>query len=302
MKYSIIVLFALSSVFVSAQILPDRDVNEIHFLAGVGLSSIHHQNSQRNGFFNGYAADIGVGYLLYFHRNWGIYTGVSPGIYNTKKLLDLRVFTPSLTDKNGYVFDLYTNSDYSEIFKTFFVNVPLMLHFQTNPKKQAWWQRFKTYKGFYAMVGVKAGIPLKEAYESKIATTTNAAYYPEFDNWAATQTFAGLGTFNTPNVSNGNLDVGLLLRLSIEAGVKWRMKTNRLLYTGAFCQFALNSASKTAREPFRNNIATDHITDFTLLTFSENIDMLTAGVIVRLALFQPPKRAHCSYKTEPIRR
>jgi len=288
MRNNIIFLFVFVSVYASAQINQSKDPNEISIHIGGGLSSIHHQP----GFFNGYAVDFGIGYTYYIHQNWGIYFGLAPGIYNTRKNVNLDVFTPNLTDKNGYLFDLYTNIDYRESFQIKFLNIPLMLQYHKKPINQSRQQNW--YRGFYVMGGIKAAIPLKDTYESKIRTVTHSAYYPELNNWAATQRFAGLGTFDDGSSSDGNLElVSPCLRLALEAGVKWRLKNDFLLYTGAYCDFGLSNTLKNTPPPIRNHIAIDHITDFTLLTFSEKIDMITAGVIVRLAFFRHTHKVFC---------
>jgi len=301
MKNIIILLFALTNMCVSAQTRPNKDPNEISIHIGGGLSSIHHQHAPSNGFFNGYSLDFGIGYTFYFHQNWGLYFGVAPGIYNTQKKANIDVFTPDLTDRNGYLFDLYSQFNYHEAFKNMFLNIPVMLQFQTKQKGQSRDQ--KASKSFYAMGGIKAAIPLKNRYQSEIKTITNAAYYPEFNNWAATQRFAGLGTFDDGSNDNGNLNLKTpCLRLAFEAGFKWRFKrqnkNNYLLYTGVYCDIGLNATANNLRTPFRNHIAVDHITDFTLLTFSDRINIMTAGVVVRLAYFRLFQSAFCPYIKE----
>jgi len=173
-------LFAVMSMSVSAQILSDKDPSEISVFLGGGLASIHYQDAPRAGFFNGFALEFGVAYTYFFHRNWGIYFGAGPGIYKTNKLVDFDVFTPDLTDQNGYQFDLYTQPTYSETFQTMFINIPIMLQYQTKQKNQRGAQNQQRYKGFYIMGGVKVGVPLNDAYESTIKSITNAAYYPQW--------------------------------------------------------------------------------------------------------------------------
>ena len=291
MRCNIIFLFAILSMNVSAQITQNKGPNETSVHIGGGLSSIHHQP----GFFNGYAVDFGIGYTYYIHPNWGIFFGLGQGIYNTRKKFNLDVLTPSLIDKNGYLFDLYTNLDYREAFQMMFLNIPVMIQYQTKQKNQSQSKKQNRYEGFYAMGGVKAAISIKDKYESKITTITNTAYYPDMNNWAATQKFAGLGTFNDESNSDGNLNlVSPSIRFALEAGVKWRLNNDFLLYIGAYCDLGLNHTFKNSRPSFRNYIAIDHLTDFTLLTFPEKIDMITAGIIVRLAFSRNTYKAYCA--------
>ena len=291
----VLILFVLMNIYASAQVLPDKDPSELSISLGGGLASIHYQEAQRAGFFNGSAIELGIGYSYYFNRNWGIFLGVAPGIYNTQKVVDMDLFNPGLVDRNNLDFDLYTNAKYNEAFQIIFLNIPVMLQYQTKEKEQTWREKLKPYQGFYVMGGIKAGIPLKDTYESKITSITNAAYYPQLNNWAATQRFAGLGTFDEGGRADGNSGLDISFRIALEAGFKWRIHDAFLLYAGTFCDIGLSNTVKEIRTPMLNNIAVDHITDFTMVTFSEKINMITAGVIVRLAFSQHPNRAHCSY-------
>ena len=303
MKTNIFLLLALTNMYVSAQVRQNNDPNEISIHIGGGLSSIHHHHASGNGFFNGYSLYFGAGYTYYIHQNLGVYLGIAQGIYNTQRNVSIDVFTPNLTDRNGYLFDLYTRINYNESFQNMFLNIPVMLQFQTKQKGRSWNQNQKRFKSFYAMGGIKADIPLKDRYKSGITTITNAAYYPEFNNWAATQRFAGLGTFDDGSSDDGNLNLkSPCLILSFEAGFKWRFKKNYLLYTGAYCDFGLNTTANGIRMPFRNHIAVDHITDFTLLTFSDRINIMTAGVTVRLAYFRLFQSVFCPYGEEEVRK
>ena len=298
-KYSTIILFIILTVMhTSAQIRvrDTQDPNEIHLYLGGGLSSIHHQLAPYNRLFNGYAIDFGIGHLHYFNKNWGVYLGMGAGLYNTKKNVDVDLFTPNLTDQNNYQFDLYTKIEYREAFQKMYMGLPVMLHFQTSSKNRSWRQKQRKYKNFYVMGGVKANIPFKDRYESAISKITNSAYYPEMDNWAATQKFAGLGVFNDGSSFEGNLEIEMpLLMLAFETGIKWRFKENCLLYTGIFFDYGFHNTVRNSRPSVHNDIAVDHITDFTLMTFSEKIDMINAGIIFRLALFRSPRRAYCPY-------
>ena len=297
---ALLLLFTFTCILVTAQPLPDKDPGEISLFLGAGLSSLHHKDMPRDGFFNGNAIEFGIGYTHYFNRNWGIFIGAGPGIYNTQKHVNIDVFTPDLTDANRYQFDLYTKTYYREDFQTMFVNIPVMLQYQTKQEINEWWQRFNRYKGFYMMAGIKAAIPMREnRYEWEITSITNSAYYPEMDNWAATQKFAGLGVFNDADDavgSDGRLELSTpCLKLALEAGFKWRIGNSALLYTGIFCDFGINNTVESIRPPINNHIVVEHITDFNLVTFSEKMNMTTAGIILRLSFFRHPKRLNCSY-------
>ena len=296
----IIILFALTGINVNAQVSSKRalynDPNELSVHIGAGLTSIHHQDAQRNGFFNGFTANIGVGYTFYLSRNWGIYLGAGPGIYSTNKPVRFNVLTANLTDNNNYNFDLHTQANYNEAFHLTFLNIPIMLMYQAKEKKPLWKQKVQPHRGFYAMGGIKASLPLQDKYQTQISSITNAAYYPEMDNWAATQKFAGLGAFDDVIDSDGSLKMAMSFKLALEAGYKWRHNENFVVYAGIYSDFLLNNTLAESRAPIRNNIAVEHITDFTMLSFSEKINLMSVGIVVRLALSRYPQTGICPYK------
>ena len=295
-KRTYVFMFVLSNcLWVLAQSPSDKEPDEISIYFGGGFSSLHHKSASRENFFNGNAVEFGIGYKYYFNRDLGIFIGAGPSIYSTHKLIEHEVFTSGLTDKNGYVFDLRTQTNYGETFNNIFLTIPVMVYYQTRENFQTWWLRQKRYAGTYFMAGIKTCIPLKDTYEAEINGMKNLAYYPQMDNWAATQEFAGLGTFAHSNLTDGNMDFNISLRAALEAGFKWRMGNNLLLYTGLYCDVGIYKTTNKERAPVLNHVAVDHLTSFTLMSFSEKMNAMTAGVIVRLSLSRPPNRTHCPF-------
>ena len=167
------------------------------------------------------------------------------------------------------------------------MHIPVMLRFQ--PKLplhlRHWSNEYKQYQGFYAMSGIKLYIPVKYEYESDITALSNAAYYPEADNWAATQLFAGLGDFDG-KAYDGKLNLTPSFMLAFEAGLKWRLNNYLLLYAGAYLDFGLNNTVRNNRMSVRNFIVVDHLTDFTMMSFNNRTNIMAAGVRLRLAFFR----------------
>ena len=287
------ILFTLSGICASAQgRFSDKDPGEFSIFLGGGLSSIHHKDAPGDVFFNGSSIDFGIGYTHYFNRNWGIFAGLGPGIYNTRKSVNFDEFNPQMTSPMHHndIFDLYSNIDYNETFEILFLNLPVMLRYQSQQNILTRRQSQSANNGFYAMGGVIVGLPLKDAYASEITRITNRAYFPELDNWMGTQEFAGFGVFNDVVGDDGNMNLDLSIRLALEAGLKWRLNNNFMLYTGIYGTFGLNNTTKNTREPYLNHIAVNggYLPNFTLLSFSDKIDMMTVGKILRLAFFKQP--------------
>jgi len=290
-KYTVLLLLAVMSMNISAQNSP----GEFSIHAGGGLSHIRYQLAPDVHSLNGFAVNFGIGYTYFFHRNWGIYAGANQSFYKAQRYIDRqKVFTPALIDANGYGFDLHTTFDYREIHQIAYLHIPVMLRFQQKQAREHWSQKYKRNQGFYAMGGIKVSIPFANKYEyvSDMIAPSNVAYYPEFDNWAATQKFAGLGVFDDKSFG-GKFELDTSFILALEGGRKWRLNDKLLLYAGAYFDFGLNNAANANRTPLRNHIAVEHLTDFKLLEFSNRMNLISAGVILRLAFFREPQRGVC---------
>ena len=291
MRIALVILLIATSLYASAQ----KEPGEFSIYGGLGVVSF----APISGFVNGFAFDLGAGYTYFFDQNWGVHAGVGAGLYHAGNSENINAFTPGLTDRNGYLFDLYSTTKYRETHHTMFLNVPVMLQYQTMPKqKRGRQQSGMRQEGYYAMGGVKAMLPFGGNYRSNNTALTNLAYYPEFDNWAGTQKFAGLGVFDGKDFDN-TFELKPFLMLALEGGIKWRINRNRLLYTGIYFDYGLNVTAKETREPFRNYVAVDQLTDFTLLEYPDKTKVISVGVKVRLAFFSETQKAVCPYKPSP---
>ena len=288
----ICVICVLPKVVAQAPVF--RPPNELSIHLGGGTSSIHYHNVPRVGFYNGYAFDVGIGYTVFAHRNFGIYVGFEHGIYNTNKSVYFNSLNPHLTDQNGHQFDLHSIIGYSEAFETSFVNLPVMLIFQTRKGSifEPWSRRSNVRQGFFAMCGFRLSFPVKDKFDSQITSLTYSAYYSEMDNWGATQKFAGLGQFEGLH-AKGNIELPMWWRLSLETGFKWRFNDKYVLYTSLFCDIGINNTVQNEREPFRNQIAVEHITNFVLLEFPDKVNIVITGIKIRFARSKIQDSTHC---------
>jgi hypothetical protein len=276
----IAVLYAISSWHVSAE-----TPNEVSIYGGGGYSFFYYQPSLKGASSSGFGGDLGLGFTGFVTPQLGFHIGLGIAMYNiTAKVENLHVFTSDLTDNNGYTFDLHTDlSGYSEKHKTLCLSIPLMIQFQTNPTP-LWNRRLAVENNFYAMTGVKVNIVFDSQYETKIATLYNKAYYPELNNWAGTQKFAGLGLFKG-NKTDGTLKYVLPV-FTFEAGMKWRIAKNAFLYTGAYFDYGLNNFTRNNRELIENYTSPKEFENLTLLAFTNNMNLMTVGIKLRLAFIQ----------------
>lgn len=256
----------------------------------INYNSVYEARSKVNTSV-GFSSDFGAGFTGFLSHQVGIHTSVGFGLLNVKSRANLYNLTTGLYDAdNNEYFDLHTLvTDYTEIHKTMFVTIPLMIQFQQRQKQYWDWTRSQK-AGFYAMGGVRVNFLFNNRYESGITTLDNAAYLLEYKNWAATQMFVGLGHFEGQNgaplvSSSGKLDFGVMALISLEAGVKWRVDNNIFVYTGAFFDCGLNDPIRDKRQPYeyQDYTSTNRLDNFSMMSFSERVNLMVIGVKVRVA-------------------
>jgi hypothetical protein len=207
----------------------------------------------------------------------GIHLGAEIGFNNSSiKLNGTNVVTPNLTDSEGDRFDMHTAlSKYKETQNTMFLNIPIMLQVQVGVKHK-----------FYAMGGIKLGIPVSCKYKVSEFTLTNKAYYPEYDNWMTAPEFAGYGTF-TNRESNGKLPLKVSGTLALEAGMKWKIAEVFAIYTGLYLDYGLNNMLKNNNFV---NYSSAHPAEFTttsaLPSLTDKINLLAVGVKARFTFIK----------------
>jgi hypothetical protein len=212
------------------------------------------------------------GYTCFFNQNVGVYTGIGAGFYNASvNLNNFKTVSPLLIDSDDDRFNRHTKlNGYEETQSLKYLNIPVMLQYQPN-------------ENFYLLGGIKVGIPLSGKYSSSCDSVTNAGYYPDLNNWATEQSFAGYGSFKGKNLS-GDLDIGISVMLSLEAGLKWRLSEKASLYTGAYFDYGLNNIVKNGTFL---NYSSSNASEFTLnsaLLLAEKTGLMGVGVKVRVGL------------------
>jgi hypothetical protein len=285
-KKLFIVVIALSSLHVMAQ--RGKAPHEFSLNAGGGISTYAFSPIPKKASSVGYNFDFGIGFTGFINQQFGIHVGAGFGQFNVKsKVKELYTLTPNLRDENftdprGEFYDLHTYlKEYVDIHKSLYINIPIMLHFQTI-QKQYWSWKNTQKAGFYAMGGIKLMLLFNNKYEARVPTMYNLAYFPEMDNWADSQPFKGFGTFNG-NTVKGNFDFGVLATFSIEMGVKWRIENNMFIYTGAFFDCGLNDPIKDSRKPNSNYISPLQLDEVTIMKYSERANLMMVGVKVHFA-------------------
>ena len=250
--------------------------HEFSVYGGGGLSALRYQLS-RGDVSGGFGGDVGAGYTYFFNRQWGVLSGVGLGFYGAKADIPygIKTITPGLLDRDNDPFDMHSVlGGYSETQKAMFLHIPVMAHYQTQQEQ-----------GFYMTGGFKAGIPLRGKYSSKAEKLTNTGYYTALNNWGITQEFAGYGVFEDKSF-DGSLALGVVVILSLEAGMKWRIGNDLSLYAGAYFDYGLNNAARNGNLPFiRYNAAnaSEFGANSIPSTFADKVNLMAVGVKLRLA-------------------
>ena len=259
--------------------------HEFSLSGGGGLSTLNYD--LRDGIQNdGFGGLFSFGYRYFFNRATGLATGLEYAFYNAHCQLDVVNIAYQTTDYAGDAFEFRSAlKDYREKQRAMFLQIPLMLQFQTGSKHM-----------FYAAGGVKLGIPLnnlKTTYDCEVTELRNSGFYYDDNVLYETQPFMGFGKFSNVH-GMGSLLFKPSLFASAEIGVKWRLNDFMALYSGVYFDYGLNSIFETRDAVHlpplvEYNNGNPH--DFTLNSvfnssqiFTDAIKPLSAGVVLRWSL------------------
>jgi len=302
----LIVFFGISLVLtpveISAQARKTPPELSIYGGSGISFAVLSYPDSKSSSFGGHFCGGLGI--TAFFNPQWGFHTGVSVGMSSLKIDVDKIINLTSIgkNDENtselpgyeeGFNRELHTTlSEYHERHRTLFLNIPVMLQFQTKPKYHFNWRKGQR-SAFYAMTGLHFLLLLDNKYDMGIKNINNMAYYPEIDNWAGTQSFKGLGTFDG-NSKNGSFGIGALAMFAFETGVKWRIGEKTYLYTGTYFDCGLHDPVKKYRTSHDAYITPESVENITLLALSNRINAMAVGIKLRLAFVLQQKIETCS--------
>ena len=277
---TVILFAAISSVQVMAQ---KATIQEISAYAGGGLSALRYKLSlgDRSG---GGGVDFGFGYTYawprervtgsetVFSERIGVYTGIGFGFYNASAKV-AGVHEPSALEKDSDGDEFYlitTLSGYKEKQNSVFLNIPVMADYQVEP--------------FYFRAGFKFGIPLNGKYRAKDATLKNVSEYPKYESKISDIEWLSCGEFK--KTTNGKVDLGVAVMLALEAGYKYRIRSNIVLYGGAYLDIGMNNVAKKSGSPLVNYAKanpSEFTTNSVMSSFADKTKIMAVGVKVHVA-------------------
>jgi len=253
--------------------------NEFTLHAGGGLSSLQYKLNTGK-YSPGFGGQAGFGYIFFFSSSLGFVTGAELSLYKAKSVLS--GFSDSYEVHGAKTADNYTYTfafdNYSEIQQAFYINIPLMLQYQSVSNNQ-----------FYAAFGVKAGIPVKVTAMTDDYSVSTKGYFHD----AEVRTYDdlpqyGFGTYNCAS-DKKSLDFALNLMAAAEAGVKWKIASKNALYTGVYVDYGFINIQKTKNSNFVQRELTEPeispliVSQYAGESFTDKITLLSVGIRLRVA-------------------
>lgn len=178
--------------------------------------------------------NVGVGYSFFFNSNWGIGTGLELGFYSSEATIDRLYAEYGAFDnstREEFTFR-YKGENFEEQQSVTMLTIPLLATFQKG-----------TEYIFYSTAGVRISIPVSATYDQKVSKLTTVGYYPSLGYPVEGVPEAGFVEIPGYN-SSGDIDLKTSFMLSVEAGMKWKIRKCWHLYTGVYVDYGLNNIQK----------------------------------------------------------
>lgn len=206
---------------------------------GGGISSLNIRTGVGDTYVK-HSMLLGIGYSYFLSDNIAITSGSEFSSYNsTLKLNSLEGRYTTNDGMEDFEFQ-YRVYNYKESNNILFINIPLMLHYQT-----------RGINRFYTTLGGKMGIPVKSNNKTSDSHIRTQGFYPQYGSGAildAPAYHAGFGTFRPSEISN-DLKFNVSYLISFEAGIKWDYHLPMFqLYTGLYVDYGLNDISNKNKE------------------------------------------------------
>ena len=286
--------------------MEDCQKHEFSTWTSGGISALNYKPTFGNRDW-GLGGTFGMGYTFYFHKNWGIHTGLEIALYNTtyhlKKLKDMYTrfgfddLTPGWTGENEII-DYHTElSNYTERQQLYNLSIPLMLQFQV--------PFYNEKHLFYALAGTKISTPIQNTYQSNATLytwyydyKTNQEFRPDPTNYGLPY-LEDLGCFyNFPYSTGQQKNTFKIAGLATaEMGVKWELNSKLSLYTGVYVDYGFTNMSKHSGKRFfefdaenaemiSNSILTSQYAHNgnPVANFTDKISPLAFGIKIRVGI------------------
>ena len=221
---------AFSCTLVAQENVPKH---EFSVWAAGGLSTLKYKptiGSQKNGL----GGQVGLGYTYFITPQWGVNSGAELSFHKAKTKLDGLSGNYDTKDYENTIFNFrYRINQYEDTQTAMFINIPLMLQYQTLGRRQ-----------FYIAAGGKIGIPISQKSKINKYNIQTSGYYSTENYEYTDEHYMGFGEFSGKK-DKTDIDIKVSYMLSAEAGLKWKIGKQGSLYTGAYLDYGLNNINKT---------------------------------------------------------
>jgi len=273
-------IILISAVYISGNVcLYAQNRHEFSLSAFGGISGLNYkvtEGSKNNQFGDGFGAE----YLYGIIPQIGIRTGIELAFYNSKYSADELNVRYKTQDMYGGDFEFRSKiKDYHETQNATFLQIPLMLQYQTNGITR-----------FYAAGGIRIGIPIAAKYKTDAFTIQNSGYYEFEDYEYTTQKFLGFGEFDIPEAED-NLNLKTAFFLSLETGCKFNISSAMRVYAGIYFDCGLNNITESAAQSYLIDYDGKNPREFTFNSIlnskttqavTEKVAPLSVGIKVRM--------------------
>jgi len=261
--------------------------NELSVWGSAGPSTLYHDLTF-GSWSPRFGGSFGLGYTFYFSRHFGLLAGGELACYSARIKIDGLTDSYDIvdpTDGNDVDYRMRFNN-YRETQRTFNVNIPVALQFQTGGEHK-----------FFASLGFKLGIPFHSRYRvSGGSVIVTSGYYPIWDQELFDPAYLGYGTFSGRK-SGENIDFGLSYMGTVEAGMKWQLSRVLSLYTGVYFEYGFNNVVDERNNKFLvfnpenpadftvNSVLTSQYTsNGRTQSFVDHVSPAAAGLKIRLGI------------------
>lgn len=209
--------------------------HQFGFSAGAGIGGLHYKMNGQDSKLKP-AVNFGLTYTFVYKSGWGLHTGIGAGFFRTNSpSAGNSSYTSNAVDSEGEAFEFRVHQNsYSETQRTYTLDIPLMLQWQT-PESSA--------PRFYVRSGVKLMLPLKSGFSASAGEMSTTGFYPSYNVELANLPQFGFGSQSHWS-GKGDTDLKPVLALAAEAGATFTICKNRLLYAGAYIDYGLNDMNK----------------------------------------------------------
>lgn len=263
--------------------------HEFLFGGGLGMSTLKYDGSKA-----GFGGNLNIDYAYNFNKNWALFTGLELDFlsakaknsnFNTTELIHVAAYAPFGDDRFDYNADI---SGFSEKQNAMYLSIPIMARYHRAVIASG----AKHSGSFYAMGGLKLGIPMSSKFDQSIDQYTTTGYSYLTAQMHENEPENGFSTYANQSQKT-DLDLKFNIALALEAGYEWNLSQYRRIYTGIYFDYGLNNIASADNSPVisYNSLNPSKPLLNSITASSSKVKATAVGVMVRYSLNPDPQKA-----------